>query len=44
MARTGTDPATETDDEAAAASIDSEIEPIGPANDGEDEGEDPDRP
>ena len=44
MARTGNDPNTETDDVAASESIDPEIEPIGPADDGEDEGDDPDRP
>ena len=42
MARTGTD--TPTDDEAAADSINPDIDPIGPADDGEDEGDDPDRP
>lgn len=42
MARTGTD--ADTDDEAAAESINPDTPPVGPLDDGEDEGDDPNRP
>lgn len=42
MARTGTD--APTDDEVAAVSIDPEVPPVGPEDDGEDEGDNPERP